>query len=188
MLPSRYSGTIWTQLIQAAARVQAVLQKVPGAADVKTEQAAGLPVLTVKLNRQALSRYGISVGDVQNLVEIAVGGKSAGRVFEGDRRFDIVVRLPEHLRSDIEAIRSLPVPLPPVENQAKATPALWGNSPLAQIRYVPLSELAQIDLAPGPNLISREDGKRRIVVTANVQRPRPQLVHRRCPGAGQAKR
>jgi cobalt-zinc-cadmium resistance protein CzcA len=128
-----------------------------------------LPVLTVNLNRQALSRYGISVADVQNLVEIAVGGKSVGRVFEGDRRFDVVVRLPEHLRSDIQAIRSLPIPLPPIENQAKATPALWGNSPLAQIRYVPLSELAQIDLAQGPNLISRDDGKRRIVVTANVR-------------------
>jgi cobalt-zinc-cadmium resistance protein CzcA len=102
-------------------------------------------------------------------VEIAVGGKSAGRVFEGDRRFDIVVRLPENLRSDIQAIRSLPIPLAPVENQAKAMPALLGSSPLAQIRYVPLSELAQIDLAPGPNLISREDGKRRIVVTANVR-------------------
>ena len=102
-------------------------------------------------------------------MEIAVGGKSAGRVFEGDRRFDIVVRLPEHLRSDIQAIRSLPIPLAPVENQAKAMPALLGNSPLAQIRYVPLSELAQIDLAPGPNLISREDGKRRTVVTANVR-------------------
>ncbi len=157
------------ELIQSAARVQAILQKVPGAADVKTEQASGLPVLTVQLNRQALSRYGINVSDIQNLVEIAVGGKSAGRVFEGDRRFDIVVRLPEHLRSDIQAIRSLPIPLPPIENQTKATPALWGNSPLAQIRYVPLSELAQIDLAAGPNLISREDGKRRIVVTANVR-------------------
>jgi len=158
------------ELIQSAARVQAVLQKVPGAADVKTEQVSGLPVLTVKLNRQALSRYGINVSDVQNLVEITVGGKGAGKVFEGDRRFEIVVRLPERLRSDIEAIRSLPVPLPPIENHAaKATPALWGSSPLAQIRYVPLSELAQIDLAPGPNLISREDGKRRIVVTANVR-------------------
>src|ERR1700737_2222081 len=157
------------ELIQSAARVQAILQKVPGAADVKTEQASGLPVLTVHLNRQALSRYGINVSDVQNLVEIAVGGKNAGRVFQGDRRFDIVVRLPEHLRSDIQAIRSLPVPLPPVENKGKAMPALWGNSPLAQIRYVPLSELAQIDLAPGPNLISRDDGKRRIVVTANVR-------------------
>ena len=156
-------------LVQSAARVQAVLQNVQGSADVKTEQAAGLPVLTINLNRQALSRYGINVGDVQNLVEIAVGGKSSGMVFEGDRRFNIVVRLPEHLRSDIEAIRSLPIPLPPLESQVKATHALWGNSPLAQIRYVPLSELAKIDLAPGPNQISREDGKRRIVVTANVR-------------------
>ena len=156
------------ELIQAASRVQAVLQKVEGAADVKAEQAAGLPVLTVQLNRQTLSRYGINVADVQNLVEMAVGGKNAGRLFEGDRRFDIVVRLPEHLRSDIDAIRSLPVPLPPIETP-KATTALWSNSPLAQIRYVPLSELAQVDLKPGPNLISREDGKRRIAVTANVR-------------------
>jgi cobalt-zinc-cadmium resistance protein CzcA len=69
-------------LIQSAARVQAILKNVQGAADVKTEQTSGLPVLTVKLNRQALSRYGISVGDVQNLVEVAVGGKSAGRVLK----------------------------------------------------------------------------------------------------------
>lgn len=99
----------------------------------------------------------------------AVGGKKLGQVFEGDRRFDIVVRLPEHLRSDIEAIKALPVPLPPLDNQAKAMPAVWSKSPLAQIRYVPLSELARIDLAPGPNQISREQGKRRIVVTANVR-------------------
>ena len=127
MSASRSSATTSTSCIQSAARVQAILEKVRGAADVKTEQVGGLPVLTVNLNRQALSRYGISVGDVQTLVEIAVGGKSVGRVFEGDRRFDIVVRLPEHLRSDIQAIRSLPIPLPPVENQAKTTPALWGK-------------------------------------------------------------
>ncbi len=156
-------------LVQSAAKVQAVLQGVQGAADVKTEQAAGLPVLTVKLNRQALSRYGISVGDVQNLVEIAVGGKNSGMVFEGDRRFNIVVRLPEHLRSDISALKALPIPLPPLETQAKPVTAVWNNSPLSQIRYVPLSELAQIDVAPGPNQISRENGKRRIVVTANVR-------------------
>lgn len=156
-------------LAQIAGQVQVVLQNVQGAADIKTEQVAGLPVLTVKLNRQILSRYGISVSDVQNLVEMAVGGKSAGLVFEGDRRFELIVRLPERLRSDVDAIRALPIPLPPLENQTKATPALWGNSPLAQIRYVPLSELAQIDVAPGPNQISRENGKRRIVVTANVR-------------------
>lgn len=156
-------------LAQVAAQVQAVMQDVQGAADVKTEQVSGLPVLTVKLNRAALSRYGISVADVQNLVEIAVGGKSAGLVFEGDRRFDLVVRLPERQRSDLDAIRSLPIPLPPLDGQTKATPAIWGNSPLAQVRYAPLSELAQIDVAPGPNQISREDGKRRIVVSANVR-------------------
>ena len=156
-------------LVQAATQVQAILQKVRGAADVKAEQAQGLPVLTVKVDRQALSRYGINIADVQNLVEIAVAGKSAGKLFEGDRRFDIVVRLPEQLRSDIEALKSLPIPLPPVEKEAKAAPALWGNLPLAQIRYVPLSELAQISLAAGPNQISREDGKRRIVVSANVR-------------------
>jgi cobalt-zinc-cadmium resistance protein CzcA len=156
-------------LAQVAGQVQSVLQTVQGAADVKTEQVSGLPVLTVKLDRQALARYGISVADVQNLVEIAVGGKTAGLVFEGDRRFDLVVRLPENLRSNVEAIKALPIPLPPLENQSKAMPALWGNSPLAQIRYAPLSELAAIDLAPGPNQISREDGKRRIVVSANVR-------------------
>lgn len=156
-------------LVRAAAQVQAILQKVRGAADVKTEQVEGLPVLTIKVDRPALSRFGINVADVQSLVEIAVAGKTEGRVFEGDKRFDIVVRLPEHLRSDIDAIKSLPIPLPAVENPTKATPAWWGNSPLGQIRYVPLSELALIEVAPGPNQVSREDGKRRIVVTANVR-------------------
>jgi len=156
-------------LAQVAGQVQAVLQNVEGAADVKTEQIAGLPVLTVKLDRQALSRLGISVADVQNIVEIAVGGKSAGLVFEGDRRFDLVVRLPEHLRSDVEAIRALPIPLPVQETQPKATQASLGNSPLFQMRYVPLAELAEVSVAPGPNQISREDGKRRIVVSANVR-------------------
>jgi len=156
-------------LVRTAAQVQAILQKVRGAADVRTEQIEGLPVLTVKVDRQALSRFGINVADVQNLVEIAVAGKSEGRVFEGDKRFDIVVRLPEQLRSDVDAIRSLPIPLPAAENPPRATAALWGNSPLGRIRYVPLSELAEIDLAPGPNQISREDGKRRTVVTANVR-------------------
>ncbi|MGX7741796.1 efflux RND transporter permease subunit [Rhodopseudomonas parapalustris] len=156
-------------LTQLAGQVQAVLQTIKGAADVKTEQVAGLPVLTVKLDRQALARFGISVAEVQNLVEIAVGGKSAGLVFEGDRRFDLVVRLPDRIRTDIEAIKALPIPLPPIEGQVKATPAAFGSSPLQQMRYAPLSELAEIVVAPGPNQISREDGKRRIVVSANVR-------------------
>ncbi|QLH71143.1 efflux RND transporter permease subunit [Rhodopseudomonas palustris] len=156
-------------LTQVAGQVQSVLQTIRGAADVKAEQVAGLPVLTVKLDRKALARFGISVAEVQNLVEIAVGGKSAGLVFEGDRRFDLVVRLPDEIRTNIEAIKALPIPLPPAEGQAKPTPAAFGTSPLSQMRYAPLSELAEIVVAPGPNQISREDGKRRIVVSANVR-------------------
>ncbi|WP_163968942.1 efflux RND transporter permease subunit, partial [Raoultella planticola] len=83
-----------------------------GAADLKTEQVSGLPVLTVTLDYDALSRYGLSANDVQSLVEIAIGGKAVGKVYEGDRRFDLVVRLPEQLRGDINAIRTLPIPLP----------------------------------------------------------------------------
>ncbi len=156
-------------LLQIASQVQSVIQTVAGAADVKTEQVAGLPMLTIKLNRRALSRYGINVADVQEIVEIAIGGKDAGKVFEGDRRFDLVVRLPENLRVDTEVIGSLPIPLPAADTQAGTVKTAAGNSPLAQLRYVPLSAVAQIEVAPGPNQISREDGKRRIVVTANVR-------------------
>lgn len=156
-------------LLQVAGQVQSVLQGVGGAADVKTEQVTGLPVLTVKIDRPALARLGLSVGDVQGIVEAAVGGKNAGLVFEGDRRFEIVVRLPENLRTDIEAIRNIPIPLPAAEPQSSAVRAAWGNSPLFQARYVPLSSVAEIESAPGPNQISRENGKRRIVVTANVR-------------------
>ena len=156
-------------LLQIAGQVQAVVQGVPGAADTKTEQVSGLPVLTVKLNRPALARLGVSVADVQGIVEVAVGGKNAGLIFEGDRRFDLIVRLPEHLRSDIEAIRNLPIPVPPAEAPGTAVKALWGNSPLSQVHYTPLSSVAEIEVAPGPNQISRENGKRRVVVTANVR-------------------
>src|SRR5262245_48708525 len=154
-------------LLQVAGNVQSVIQDIPGAADVKTEQVSGLPVLTVKLNRAALARYGLAVGDVQSIVEIAVGGKHAGLVFEGDRRFDLVVRLPEHQRVDMDAIGALPIPLPE-EKTGGARASFASLSPALQ-RYVPLSAVATIESAPGPNQISRENGKRRIVVTANVR-------------------
>ncbi|HZS56776.1 MAG TPA: CusA/CzcA family heavy metal efflux RND transporter [Bryobacteraceae bacterium] len=156
-------------LTRTAEQVQTVLQKVKGAADVKTEQIDGLPMLTIKPKREELSRYGISVAEVQGIVEAAVGGKNAGTVFEGDRRYELIVRLPEYLRSDADALKSLPIPLPPREGQASAVRALWTSSPLANVRYVPLSVLADIEASPGPNQISRETGKRRIVVTANVR-------------------
>lgn len=156
-------------LLRSAREVQAAVAPIRGVADLKIEQVAGLPILTVKPDRGALARYGISVDDVQSLVEIAVGGKAIGKVFEGDRRFDIVVRLPEQMRGDIETIRSLPIPLPPAHTDAEATKASWTASPLAQMRYVPLSAVAQVEAAPGPNQISRENGKRRIIVSANVR-------------------
>lgn len=151
-----------------AQQVNGVVRGIEGAADVKTEQIAGLPILTVKLDRQALSRYGLSLSEVQNLVEIAIGGKPVGKLFEGDRRFDIVVRLPENLRANPETIKSVPIPLPPGEDVAAVTKAAWpgGNTAL---RYVPLSSVAAIEIAPGPNQISRENGKRRVVVMANAR-------------------
>ncbi|WP_322515112.1 CusA/CzcA family heavy metal efflux RND transporter [Rhodopseudomonas palustris] len=157
------------RLLEMAGRVETVLRGISGAADVKTEQVSGLPVLTVKLDRSALSRLGLSVQEVQSVVETAIGGKNAGLVFEGDRRFDLVVRLPEQMRSDLEAIKNLPVPLPAVDTPFAATRASYSNSPLTQMRYTPLSAVASIEVAPGPNQISRENGKRRIVVTANVR-------------------
>lgn len=151
-----------------AQQVNGVVHGIEGAADVKTEQIAGLPILTVKLDRQSLSRYGLSLGEVQNLVEIAIGGKPAGKLFEGDRRFDIVVRLPESLRADPDAIKSLPIPLPPGEDAAAVTKTAWPGGSTG-LRYVPLSSVAAIEIAPGPNQISRENGKRRVVVMANVR-------------------
>jgi heavy metal efflux system protein len=155
-------------LRQLAVRVQGIVRDIPGAADLKTEQVSGLPVLTVKLDRTALSRYGFSVADVQSLVEIAIGGKSAGLVFEGDRRFELVLRLPERLRLDVDAIRNLPLPLPG-SGPAPVVRTALDSSPLSQLRYVPLSSIATIQQESGPSQISREDGKRRIVVTANVR-------------------
>ncbi|KVL44455.1 cation transporter [Burkholderia cepacia] len=148
-------------LNQTGEQIAAALQKVPGASEVKVEQTTGLPVLTVNLDRDKLARYGVSVADLQDSVAAAVGGQKAGTLFQGDRRFDIVVRLPDELRSDIEAIKRLPIALP--------APAAGAGAPLAAAPYVPLAELATIDVAPGPNQISREDGKRRVVVSANVR-------------------
>ncbi|WP_428669550.1 efflux RND transporter permease subunit [Reyranella sp.] len=157
-------------LVSIANRVQAVVQGVPGAADVRVEQVTGLPMLTVKPNRAALGRYGISLAELQEVVAVAVGGKEAGLIFEGDRRFDIVVRLPEHLRVDVDAIASLPVPVPPPPPSANPNRrAVVQTGMVAAPPYVPLSAVAEIDVAPGPNQISRENGKRRVVVTANVR-------------------
>ncbi len=134
--------------------VLARLQKVDGVSEAKVEQTTGLPMLTVSVDRQRAARYGLNVTDVQDVVAAAVGGSTAGTLFEGDRRFDIVVRLPEALRTDIDAIRRLPVNLPVSSGRSG---------------FIQLSEVASFAVAPGPNQISRENGKRRVVVTANVR-------------------
>tara|TARA_A100000171_G_scaffold53062_1_gene76048 strand:- start:17595 stop:20738 length:3144 start_codon:yes stop_codon:yes gene_type:complete len=138
------------QLLDSATAIMAVVQSIDGAADVRVEQVTGLPMLSVHPKRMALSRYGLSVEALQDLVAAGVGGESTGLIYEGDRRFQMVVRLPETIRRDVDNLGDLPVPLPDGE-------------------YVPLSEVAELELAPAPNQISRENGKRRVVVTANVR-------------------
>ena len=137
-------------LAEVAEQIEQVLGSVPGAADVATEQTTGLPILTVTPRREVLARYGLNVADLQKLVATAYGGETVGLLYQGDRRSDIVVRLPESLRSNPQAMTRLPVMLP-------------GGG------YVPLGELAQVELGLGPNAINREQGKRRVVVTANVR-------------------
>ena len=143
-------------LAELGDRIGSVLSDVPGAADTKVEQTTGLPLLTINLKRAEMSRLGLNVADVQDLVSVAFGGVVAGQVFEGDRRFDIVVRLPERLRTEPSEMSRLPVPLP-----------RHGGSERAG--YVPLGSVAEIVIAPGPNQVSRENGKRLVIVTANVR-------------------
>jgi cobalt-zinc-cadmium resistance protein CzcA len=151
-----------------AGEIETVLKTIPGAADVKVEQTTGLPMLTVRLDREALARYGLPAADVQELISTALGGTTVGQIFEGDRRFDLVVRLPENLRTDLTYLQNLPVPLP-----HSAPPPSSSGSQLSalgsQLQTIPLREVAALELAPGPNQISRENGKRRVVVTANVR-------------------
>ena len=143
-------GDDMDQLLASALEVQEVLETVEGAADIQVEQVTGLPMLSVHPKRMVLSRYGLNVEDLQALVATGIGGENAGLIYEGDRRFELVVRLPETVRRDIDSLAFLPIPLPD------------GS-------YVPLSEVAELELAPAPNQISRENGKRRVVVTANVR-------------------
>jgi cobalt-zinc-cadmium resistance protein CzcA len=148
-------GDEFETMTDTANKIAGVLRSIDGAADVKVEQTTGLPMLDIDLNKDAIARYGLNVGDILDLVAAAVGGKEAGLVFEGDRRFPIVVRLPENIRQDIAALENLPVPVPHEDGESGA--------------FVPLKEVATFRLSEGPNQISRENGKRRVVVQANVR-------------------
>ena len=154
-------------LAQAGRQIEALVRGIDGAADTRMEQVEGLPMLTVTPDRAALVRYGLNPGDVQDTVAMAVGGEVAGQLFEGDRRFDIVVRLPEHLRQDPNALADLPIPLPtPGNGDESRRGAAWASG---EPRTVPLREVARIETVLGPNQVNRENAKRRVVVTANVR-------------------
>jgi len=157
------------QLMAAGEGVERVAAGVPGAADVKLEQVTGLPVLTITPNRRALARFGLTMEALQDTVSIALGGATVGQLLDGDRRFDIVVRLPEEIRTDIDRLGELPIPLPRTDANATTATLRPANAGNAAAGYVPLAVLANLDLSPGPNQISRENGKRRVVVTANVR-------------------
>jgi cobalt-zinc-cadmium resistance protein CzcA len=149
-------GDDFAEMQRTAGRIADVLRKVDGAESVKVEETAGLPFLEIRIDKAEIDRRGLSLASVQDLIETAVGGRPAGLVFEGDRRFQIVVRLNDALRNDISALENLPVPLP------HANP----NAPAASI---PLRTIAAFEQTEGANQISRENGKRRVVATAEVR-------------------
>jgi cobalt-zinc-cadmium resistance protein CzcA len=152
-------------LLIVGEQIKVVLGTVPGAADVRIEQITGLPVLSIQMDRTRMARYGLNGADVQDAIVIAVGGKTAGTIFEGDRRFELQVRLPEQQRSDIETLKRLPIRLP----AASMADGIISMPLLGLPAYVALGEVANLEIIQGPNQVSRENGKRRVVVTANVR-------------------
>ena len=143
------------QMTQQAQRIAATVRAIPGAADVSAEQTDGAPTFDVKIDRQAVGRYGLTVEEVANTVSAALGGREAGLLFEGDRRFSVVVRLPDAQRDDVDALGSIPIMLPAVDGQVA--------------RSIPLREVARFSYTEGLNQISRENGKRMVIVQVNVR-------------------
>ena len=150
-------------LLGRANAIARSLGHVRGAQDIRVEKVTGLPVLTIDIDRVAIARYGLAVADVQTVVQSAIGGAPAGQLFEGDRRFGIVLRLADATRSDPRALENLPLPLPDSGDGEGVVQA--GST----ARFVPLGAVAKVRIEEGPNQVSREDGKRRVVVQCNVR-------------------
>ncbi len=155
-------------MLATGTEIAEVLEGIPGAADVKAEQVTGLPILTVEIDRAACARYGLSVADVQDVVRTALAGSQAGEVFEGDRRFEIVVRFSDAMRSDLKSLSMLPIPVDAAPRSPLPS-ALPSAHAAAKTEFIPLGAVAKMTLAEGPNQVSRENGKRRVVVQANVR-------------------
>jgi cobalt-zinc-cadmium resistance protein CzcA len=149
------------KLTDTANAVAGVLRTVQGGADVKVEQTTGLPLLDIKLDKPAIARYGLNTADVLDVISIAIGGREAGIVFQGDRRFHILVRLPDKLRDDIANLENLPVPIPHQASDDEGA----ADRPA----FISLKSVARFETSEGPNQVSRENGKRRVVVQANVR-------------------
>ncbi len=138
------------QLQLSAQQIESVVNSIPGAEDTRIEQVEGLPILTIEPKRMALARYGLSIEQLHDTLAMSIGGEDVGVIYEGDRRFSLTIRLPEKLRRDIDSLHFLPVSLPDGD-------------------YLPLAEVATIQFKSAPAQVSRENGKRRIVITANVR-------------------
>lgn len=148
-------GDDFTIMNDTANDIAAALRGVEGASDVKVEQTTGLPMLDIDLNKEAMARHGLAAADILDLISAAVGGREAGLIFDGDRRYPVVVRLPEAERRDITALENIPVPVAHDHDDNGM--------------FIPLKEVASFRISEGPNQISRENGKRRVVVQANVR-------------------
>ncbi|WP_085297451.1 efflux RND transporter permease subunit [Cognaticolwellia mytili] len=143
-------GDDFDTLASLGSKLEKAIEGVDGIRDIQVEQIKGLPILTVVPNDEKLAIYGITKADFQEQVGVAIGGETVGKFYQGDKRFDITVRLPEIERND-------------VDNYGQFTIALPDGG------YVPLQELASIEMIKGANQVNRENGKRRVVVTANVR-------------------
>ncbi|NWK97595.1 CusA/CzcA family heavy metal efflux RND transporter [Sphingobium lactosutens] len=143
-------GDDFNAMNATAEKIAGVLRRTRGAVDVKVEQTSGLPMLDIRVNRDAMSRLGVTAQDVQDIVTATLGGRESGMIFEGDRRFPVMIRLSDAQRADIATLQQVQVPVP-------------GG------QFVPLASVADVRIVDGPNQISRENGKRRVVVQANVR-------------------
>lgn len=137
-----------------AEEISNVLSSIQGGEDVKVEQTTGLPILTINIDRKKVARLGVNVADVQEAIGIAMNGHEAGMLFQGDRRFQVVVRLAEEARVNLDILKRLPIKISDIADNAV---------------YLQLGEVASIDIVQGANQFSRENGKRNVVITANVR-------------------
>ena len=172
-------GEEFEQMLPLAKRIADVLNTVPGVQDVKVEEISGQPLMNIQVDRDAIGRYGLSMADVQDVISTAVGGRETGQVFEGDRRFALVVRLPEEVRENLHKLESLPIPLPKPEGNpdparlgALAGGTGLGGAETSRPGFIPLSAVLvgrRIEVTEGPNQVSRENGRRSVVVQCNVR-------------------